>query len=205
MNADESRLEILKQVEAGVLTPAEGAGLLAILEGDLNEPEEHPEPQVIAPPDDKEEEPKVPWYWKAVWSLFLWLGVGLTVLSAYWMYQGYVKAGAGFGFFLSWIPFLLGIALTYGGARLIQSHWIHVAVNTSDHEKPMNIKISLPLPLGLASWVFKNFGRYMPSDVREMRLDEMINKLEDAIKKGDPFLVHVNDDENGDQVDVVIA
>jgi hypothetical protein len=121
------------------------------------------------------------------------------------MYQGYLKAGAGLGFFLSWIPFLLGIALTYSGARLLQSHWIHVAVNTSDHEKPMKLRISLPLPLGFTSWVFKSFGRYMPLDVQEMHLDVMFNELEGAINKGDPFLVHVNDDENGDQVDVVIA
>jgi hypothetical protein len=72
INADESRLEILNQVESVVLTPAKGAGLLAILEGDQTESgEQCAEAQVTTLPDSKAEKPKVPWHWKVVWSLFL--------------------------------------------------------------------------------------------------------------------------------------
>ena len=205
MTTEESKLEILKQVEAGILTPEEGAGLLGILDGARPSYEEPTVvPEVIAAPAPEVDQYDIPWYWKAGWSLFLWLGVGLTVLSAYWMYRGYEAAGFGVGFILSWIPFLLGIVLTYAGARLIQSHWVHVKVNSTENGRPQNIDISLPLPLGFAGWIFKNFGQFMPQEIREKHIDEMLSELEGSIKKGEPFHVHVDDDESGDKVEVLI-
>lgn len=206
MSSDESKLLILKQVEAGILSPEEGSGLLEILDRDgsnFHEPE--PTPEVITSSLPEVEVPPIAWYWKLGWSLFMWLGVLLTILSAYWMFKGYQAAGFGAGFFFSWIPFILGILLTYAGARLIEAHWVHVKVNTKDEGKPLHIDLAMPLPLGFAGWIFKNFGRYMPEEVRDRHIDEMLVELESSIKSGEPFQVQVDDEKDGDHVEVLIA
>lgn len=205
MSSDESKLLILKQVEAGILSPEEGSGLLEILDRDGSvPPEPEPNPEIITTAPPGVEVPPIAWYWKLGWSLFLWLGVGLTVLSAYWMYKGYQVAGFGVGFILSWVPFILGILLTYAGARLIEAQWVHVKVNTNEEGKPQHIDLAMPLPLGFVGWIFKYFGRYMPEEIREKRVDEMLVELEKSIKNGEPFQVQVDDEKDGEHVEVQI-
>jgi hypothetical protein len=205
MTSEESKLLILKQVEAGVLSPEEGSGLLEILDMDGSLPvEPEPIPDIITSVPHRVEVPPIAWYWKLGWSLFLWLGVGLTILSAFWMYKGYQVAGFGVGFILSWIPFILGILLTYAGARLIEAHWVHIKVNSTEEGKPQNIDIAMPLPLGFVGWIFKNFGRYMPEEIRDKHVDEMLVELEKSIKNGEPFQVQVDDEKDGDHVEVLI-
>jgi len=206
MTIDASKLHILKQVESGVLSPEEGSGLLEILERSGSDPgESAPFPEMITSSSPKVEVPPIAWYWKLGWSLFLWLGVGLTVLSAYWMYRGFQAAGFGVGFFLSWIPFILGIILIYAGARLMEAHWVHVKVNTADEGKPQHIDITMPLPLGWMGWIFKNFGRYMPENIRDRHVDEILIELDKSMKRGEPFQVLVDDEKDGDHVEVLIA
>ena len=206
MTPEESKLQILKQVEAGILSPEEGAGLLEILDWDGST--RHAQPSI--PPAEasalpKIESPRVTWYWKLGWRLFLWLGVGLTVLSAYWMYQAYVQAGFGIGFILSWIPFLLGILLVYAGARLIEAPWVHLKVNQAGRAHPTKIDLAMPLPLGFIQWIIKTFDRFMPEEVRGKKIDELLAELERSIRNGEPFQVQVDDDRDGDHVEVQIA
>jgi hypothetical protein len=206
MTSDESKFEILKKVQEGVLSPQEGADLLGILDGNLRNPEPVNDPVVESSiPYNKTEKPEVAWYWKAAWSSVLWIGVALTVLSAYWMFNGYEAAGLGWGFFLSWIPLAIGILLIVAGARQFQAHWMFVKVNTSGHEGPQKIEISMPLPLNFAAWVFKNFGQYMPEEVRDKHVDEMLVEIEKSIQNDEVFQVNVDDDKNGDKVEVFIA
>ncbi len=206
MTSEESKFEILKKVQEGVLSPQDGADLLGILDGDKRNPEPVRD-HVVEPsmPYTKPEKPEVAWYWRAAWSSILWIGVALTVLSAFWMFNGYEAAGLGWRFFLSWIPFAIGVLLIIAGARQFQAHWMFVKVHSSSHEGPQKIEISMPLPLNFAAWVFKNFGQYMPEEVREQHVDEMLVEIEKSIDNDEVFQVNVDDDKNGDKVEVFVA
>ncbi len=212
MQFREQRLEILKKVESGQLTVDESNRLLEALErqNDVNDPAtsepdllgEHapalhlahqadPIPQTI---NDRHFQK---WRWAA--AIPFWLAVGFTTLSAYWMHAGYMKAGFGWGFFLAWIPFLLGLAAMYlfWGAR-----WLHVRIRQKEGQKPKNIIISLPLPFRAIAWIVRIFRKRMPAEAQNV--DEMISSLDGAFTRDTPFHVFV-DDEDGEQVEVFIG
>ena len=207
MTSDESRLEILKRVGDGILSIDEGSELIGILAGVGTK---HAASEGIDPPPATDQStesvsPQVSNWWKAVWSLILVGGAVLTGFSSYWVYQGYQKAGFGWGFWLSWIPFIIGVLIMLLGSTLMDSPWLHLRVNARNSNKPRKISITMPLPLKLASWVFRVFGHYMPAEVKDMRIDEMLNEVENTLKRGEPFQVEVEDKEDGDQVYIYIT
>ena len=208
MTSDESKLEILRKVEDGTLTPEEGSDLIGILDASK---ETGNEPEIIQPsiepdaPAPSQESPRVSGCWKAAWSMILLGGAVLTAFSAYWIYQGYQKAGLGWGFWLSWIPFIIGVVIMVFGWILMESPWLHVRVKTREEGRLQKIVISIPLPLKLVSWVFRNFSHYMPPEVREKGVDDMLIEIDQALKRGEPFQVEVDDKEDGDQVYVYIS
>ena len=208
MTSEESKLEILRKVEDGTLSPEEGSDLIGILEAAKAV---ESEPEIIQPPLEPEAPqapeatPRVSGCWKAAWSMILLGGAVLTAFSAYWIYQGYQKAGLGWGFWLSWIPFAIGILIMVFGWILMESPWLHVRVKTRDSGKLQKIVISIPLPLRLVSWVFRTFGQYMPPEVKEKGVEEMLLEIDQALKRGEPFQVEVDDKEDGDQVFIYIS
>jgi hypothetical protein len=207
MTTDESKLEILKKVEEGTLSVEEGADLLGILERGAENQETAPDILDPIPLSDASpaETPKVSGCWKAAWSMILVVGAVLMALSAFWVYQGYQKAGMSWGFWLSWIPFLLGLAIMIFGWILMDSPWLHARINTNDEGKRRKIVISIPVPFKLVAWVIRTFPQFMPDDVKEKGIEEMLMEIENSLKKGEPFVVEVDDKEDGDQVYVYIS
>ncbi len=226
MTLHERRLEILRKVENGQLTTEEGSWLLEKLEAGLlaeTVVEAQPVPAEPIPPEPVAEviQPAVPPdqppqlteleqsrfnFWQRWWLLPFAIGVVITLLGAYWMYLGYMTAGLGWGFWLSWIPFGLGVLITAAAARSRTARWLHVRVHevTGKHGPPTNINISLPLPISFAAWVLRTFGHWMPEDFRRQHLDEVLVMLDQALSKDAPFHVMVNEDD-GDQVEVFIG
>ena len=207
MTADESRLEILKRVEDGTLTPEEGSDLIGILDRGR---EAVMEPEVIAPIPSLEHEdvpdaPRVSGWWKALWSLILIGGAVLTGFSALWAYRGYERAGLGWGFWLSWIPFILGVLIMIFGWILMDSPWMHLKILTNDEGRTQKINIAIPVPLRLLSWGIRTFGKRMPADLQEKGVEDMLVEIENALKRGEPFQIEVDDKEDGDQVYITIA
>lgn len=200
MTTDENKLEILRRVENGTLTVEEGSDLIAIIEGRVDEPESV-EPMPPMTPIEKHEASGC---WKAGWSMFLVGGAILSGFSAYWIYQGYQNKGFGWGFWLSWIPMLIGIGLMIFGWALLESPWMHVRVRAKDQTKFANIIFSMPVPFNIAKWVMQNFGHYMPNEVKGYDILEIIDQAEVSIKNGEPFQVQVDDDEDGSKVEIFI-
>lgn len=208
MTSEKSKLEILRKVEDGTLSPEEGSDLIGILDAAKavgSEPEIIQPPLEADEPEPPRESPKVSGCWKAPWSLILLGGAVLTAFSAYWVYQGYQKAGLGWGFWLSWIPFAIGVLILVLGWVLMESPWLYVRIKSHEATKRQNIVFSLPLPLRILSWVFRRFGHHMPPEVREKGVEEMLIEVEEALKKGEPFQIEVNDEEDGDQVYITIS
>ena len=144
-------------------------------------------------------------FWQRWWLLPFGIGVFLLLLGAYWMYLGFMAAGLGWGFWLSWIPFGLGVLITAVAARSRTARWLHVRVHEGGKDgRPHNINISLPLPISFGAWVLRTFGRWMPDDFKKQHLDEVLTTMDQALTRDAPFHVMVNEDD-GDHVEVFIG
>lgn len=135
----------------------------------------------------------------------LWVGVFLTVFSAWGVYSIQQNAGMNFWFFCLFVPLLLGILLIALGASGQSSKWLYVNVdrrNTQDW--PRNITLGFPLPLGLASWFLRNFGHNIHG-MRNTSVDEIIEILDATGKSGAPLIINASDNEDGEHVQVYIG
>jgi len=159
--------------------------------------EDSPKTRTTPLPEDVEK-------WKRWWMVPMWVGVGILILSAMWMYAAYANSGIGFWFICSWIPFLFGVglvALSYGSRR---SRWLHLRVDQKPGERPQHIAISMPLPIGLASWFMRTFGHMIP-DLRDKHIDEMLQAVSENTNAENPLYVEVDEGENGEKVKVYIG
>jgi hypothetical protein len=207
MTRDENKLEILKKVENGTLSIEEGSDLIGILE---NADKSEKRPEILDPitplePMEPSEKPKTPGCWKAAWSMILAGGAVLAGFAAWWVYQGYQKSGFGWGFWLSWIPFAIGILIMIAGWILMESPWLNVRVHSKDEGKKVHIVFSMPIPIKFASWVMRKFGHLMPEEVRDKGLGDIFDAWETSVKNGESFLVHVDDEKDGYHVEVSIG
>ena len=90
------------------------------------------------------------------------------------------------------------------GWALMDSPWMHVRIHS---EKSGNMGIfvfSMPVPFNMARWVMRNFGQYMPEEVKSQGILNVLDEAETSIKKGEPFQVQLDDDKDGSKVDIFI-
>ncbi len=147
-------------------------------------------------------------YWKSWWYLPFWIGTFIMTLGAIGMYLGYTAARFGIGFWLSWIPFFLGVIVMAISWQSRLARWLHVRIHQEPGERPGSISISLPLPLGLASWFLRNFSHLIPG-LRDQKfsgsdLSDILISLGQSVSPENPFYVHVNGN-NGEEVEVFIG
>ncbi len=136
------------------------------------------------------------------WIIPFAIGLLLTIAGVVWMYQGYVNKGLGWGFWLSWIPFGIGILIMVISAATSKSKWIHIKVHEKHGEKPVHFTLAFPLPIKLSKWFLKNFGNKVIKD-KNVPIDSLIEVLDSDISKEEPFYIQVDDDD--DQVEIYIA
>ncbi|MDY6873684.1 MAG: hypothetical protein SVR81_06935 [Chloroflexota bacterium] len=205
---DEAERKVLSMVEQGQISPDEGLKLINAMAADENEAkqermgevgsdvldaQQHPIPQ-----EELERTKRL----KRWWILPFGIGLLITTLGAVWMFDGYMNNGFGAGFWLAWLPFILGIfilALSFQSSRRI---WVHVRIKQKPGERPERISISLPLPLKLAKWGLTTFGHKVPG-LRDHPIDGF-NEILESLSPEDPFYVHVKDDD-GEEVEVFIG
>jgi len=135
----------------------------------------------------------------------LWIGIVLTVLSAWWMFSIQQRAGLNFWFFCMSMPFVLGVLLIVMGAGSRVSRWIYVNVDRSNqNDWPRNITVALPLPLGLVSWFLKNFGSQIEG-LKRTTIDEVVMAISVARSITEPLIINVDDSDDGEKVQVFIG
>ncbi len=221
MTLRERRLEIMRKVETGEISIENGSRLLAALEAgellpepDLYEPLPQAAPaQVESVPmaEAIEVEPEVVETseeeirrrvdrWKRWWGLPMGVGVFLAIVAAYWMYAGYRAAGLSWGFWLSWFPFGLGLAIVALSWYSQYIPWLHVRVRD---RSAGDVAFSMPLPVDLASWGLRVYRQFAPEQARNQHIEEIESFLSASLFTGDPLHVFV-DDKDGSQVEVVI-
>jgi hypothetical protein len=135
----------------------------------------------------------------------LWIGVALTVLSAWAIYSVQQSSGMNFWFFFLMIPLLIGVLFIALGASGQSSRWLYVNVDRRNaHDGPRNITLGFPLPLGLTAWFLRTFGHNMRG-MKNTNVDEIIQLLDATGKSGAPLIINANDNEDGEHVQVYIG
>jgi hypothetical protein len=206
--SSEERKKILQLVQDGKISAEQAASLMRALEEDAAQPEvEILETGAVS----GNEEAYAPEF-EAVKArarrfamIPLWIGVFLTVLSAWGIYSIQERSGVNFWSFFLMIPLLLGVLLIALGAGAQNSKWLYVNVdrrNASDW--PRNITLGFPLPLGLTAWFLRSFGHNIRG-MQNTNVDEIIQILDATGKSGAPLIINANDNEDGEHVQVYIG
>lgn len=192
-------LDILARLDRGELSAEEAIGLLSPATSKENSDhlDNQEENRSESPPTISDEELE---RWKQWWTIPLYVGVGIVVLSTFWINSAYQNSGYGFWFFCSWLPLTLGVLLMVISWRSRTGPWIHVRVNGPNER----VAVSIPAPLGLAGWALRTFGHYIPH-LEKTSVDEILMALEQTTKNNAPLYIHVDDGEDGEQVDVFIG
>ncbi len=99
---------------------------------------------------------------------------------------------------------LIGIGLMIFGWALMDSPWMHVKVHSEKSGNKGIFIFSMPVPFNIARWVMQNFGQYMPDEVKSHEILDVLDQAESSIKRGEPFQVQVDDENDGTKVDIVI-
>lgn len=205
------KIEILNRVARGELSVEEGNRLLAELEA-----EQPAQPEVLMPDYAQQAEAPEEMSSQATpelnpreqeriraWQRWNWVPLALFIIltgfAALWIYQGYRASGFGWSFWLSWIPFLIGVLGVYAFWNV---KWVHVRVREKKGDRVEKISISLPLPLGILPWIFNTFGHYMPAEVRSQR--DSVEMINEVLKGDEPIHIHVTEKDD-EEVEVFIG
>jgi hypothetical protein len=208
--SSEERKKILQMVQDGKISAEQAASLMRALEADADPTTDDVEVlEAAAGSGGERSDDTVFEEVKARARRFamipLWLGVLLTVLSAWGIYSVQQQAGLNFWFFFLMIPLLLGVLLIALGAGGQTSRWLYVNVNRRNaHDGPRNITLAFPLPLGLTAWFLRTFGHNIHG-MRNTNVDEIIQILDATGKSGAPLIINANDNEDGEHVQVYIG
>jgi hypothetical protein len=208
--SSEERRKILQMVAEGKISAAQAASLMQALEADADS--EAGEVEVFetgtasgeAGPEAPEFE-EVKRRARNFAMIPLWIGVLVTVFSAWGIYSVQQNAGGNFWFFCLMLPLLLGVLLIVLGASGQSSKWLYVNVDRRNAQDwPRNITLAFPLPLGLTAWFLRTFGHNIRG-MKNTNVDEIIQILDATGKSGAPLIINANDNEDGEQVQIYIG
>jgi hypothetical protein len=223
---DQEREKVLKMIENGKITPEDGLKLIQALDEnpvDDESPAKPAEAAEVAPEPDTavkidaaqeqygkykfEEDPQVARIKSSVrrlWQVSLWIGVVFTILSAWGMYLLVQSARFSFWFYCLCLLLLIGVLLIVAAAGSRKARWIFVDVRQKPGERPARIFLGFPLPLKLVGWFLCTFGHFFP-DLKNIKVDEMIQVIESGFTSDQPLVVNVDEGEQGDRVQVYIG
>jgi hypothetical protein len=144
--------------------------------------------------------------WKSYWMIPLWVGVGITILGGMLMYWALQASHVGFWFFCATIPFILGVIIMVIGAESRTARWLHLRVHQAPGERPQNIAISFPIPIGLTIWFLRTFRYRIPGlDSIPPNIEDILYTMRDEMGPDNPVYIHVDDDEDGEHVEIFIG
>jgi hypothetical protein len=168
-------------------------------------PQPEPAPAAAEPrhvPSPEEFDPRIG-RWSGWWQVPLWIGVVITILSGILMFVAWQNTHFSFWFGCTWLPFLLGVALLALAWASSKMRWLHVRIHQKPGERPEKIAISFPLPVGVIAWGLRTFKHKIPgSDKADF---EQVAELLGKTSRSEPLYVQVDDDKDGERVEVYIG
>lgn len=216
--SSEERKKILQMVQDGKISAEQAATLMRALDTDADGAQ--PETEVLetgtasgfagdalsgSKRNDPSEFEEVKARARHFAMIPLWIGVVISVLSAWGIYAVQQAAGINFWFFCLLVPLLFGVLLITLGAGGPNSKWLYLNVDRRNADDwPRNITFGFPLPFGLTAWFLRNFGHSIHG-LRNTNVDDIIQILDATGKSDAPLIINANDDEDGEQVQVYIG
>ena len=212
--SSEERSKILQMVVDGKISAEEAASLMRALDESVEEETDSAEPEVLefesVSSGERSDAPEIDEVRRRAHrfsSAFLWIGILVTVFIAWWMFGSQQNAGLNFWFYCLGMPLMLGILLTAMGAGSRTSRWLYVNVDrtrSKDTDGPRKISLAFPLPLGFAGWFVRTFGSRIEG-LKNTNVDEVVDAISMAKNMHDPLIVHVDDADDGERVQVFIG
>jgi hypothetical protein len=213
MSSDrEARRKILQMVEAGKISASEATRLMRALDDDSESAEDEIEvvqtgagsgfERTEAPEFDE-----IKARARRFSLISLWVGVFITVFSAWIIYTIQQSGGANLWFFCMILPLMLGVLLIALGAGERSARWLYVDVdrrNARDGEGPRHITLGFPLPLGFVAWLFRTFSSSFQGMSRS-RADGIIQLMNATRDSQEPFIVNVDEGGDGEHVRLFIG
>ncbi len=197
----EQRLRILDLIEAGQISVEEGLQRLSKL-ADATPSESSPMAETVAPTGEQHERPPeflMPWFVRFAGQIVFGAGVavlaagGLLLARAYGS-DGGARLGWGWGFFA------LGLLVMITGWWLQRARWLYVRIREPGRR---GLMIALPVPLLLVTWLLRVAGPFVPQ-IGETGADELILTMREEIRRGNVFVVEV-EDEDGEEVTIAVC
>jgi hypothetical protein len=198
---NEEQKKILQMVESGQITAEEGATLLGLVsESEPDDPDDVPQeqPPATAAAEDREDRwvpPQPYWLYPLSAGLIVMLVGGAVVAAAY--QQGRASPWT---LVCGWIPLFLGLAVVTIAAWARTARWIHMRII----DRNDNISLSFPLPLRFSALIIRMTRRFVPQ-FRDTGVDEAILALRDGLTDGQPIMIEVNNEEEGEYVRIHIG
>jgi hypothetical protein len=191
----EERLEILKMLESGQIGAEEAATLLAALdESPALEPAEVAAPALV--PEERQEN-----RWARFWIYPMMAGGGVLIVGALVMGLVYASGGAKGWLVCGWLPMLMGLTVVVLALGTRRAPWMHLRISEGGKRK---IALSFPLPLTLAAWAVRIAQPFVPK-LQETGVDDLIVALRDSAVRGKPVFIDVQDDQEGERVELYIG
>ncbi len=218
MTTSEERQKVLQMIAAGQITPEQGAELLQALGGNFppgqaeSTPGEQaqsepapptPEYEVIDPPPPAPETPPIDLpntqHW---WQVPLWIGVALLIAGAFTL-AGALQTGGG-----ACLILLCGLPLMASGLLAVifawfarNGPWVHIRVK---NRRPGEHNVNISVPLNMSVAAVRIATPFVPQ-MRETGVDEVLTSLQGNVTKDQPMVIDVNDDEDGEHVQVIVG
>jgi len=210
--SSEERKKILQMVEEGKISAEEAASLMsALASDDVEEAEESVDAEVEvieSGADFSYERPEALEFEEIKararrFSLIpLWIGVFITVISAWAIYAIQQSAGTNFWFYCMIFPLMVGILLLALGGGGRSSRWIYVDVDRRDAKPgdgPKHITLGFPIPFGFVAWFFDNFGHSIKG-MDKSKVEGIVQMMHATKDSNEPLMVNVDDDDAHVQV-----
>jgi hypothetical protein len=134
----------------------------------------------------------------------LWAGVIVTVLGGLLMYQVLQSSGLGFWFVCASTPFVIGLVLVAVAWQSRTARWLHLRIKQKEGERPRNINLSFPLPLGFIAWLLR-LARGRIARLDNTSVDEVIIALSNSTNQDQPLYIQVDDTDDGEEVQIYIG
>lgn len=198
---NEERLKILEMVEAGQIGAEEAAALLAALEESRADAPVDAPSLALDPAGGASPQERVESRWAGFWIYPMMAGSGTLILGALVMSLVYATDAARGWLVCGWLPMFLGLAVVLLALWSRQATWMHLRISEEGRRK---IAFSFPLPLTLAAWAVRIAQPFVPQ-LQDTGVDDLIIALRDSASRGEPFFVDVQDEEEGERVELYIG